>query len=129
MDHLNEKCAVFGIFGKGMDVSRLSFFGLFALQHRGQESSGIAVGDGQAINIHKDLGLVTQVFTEEAIEKLKGFASIGHNRYSTSKDSSLEHVQPLTAFHGKLALVHNGNLPSTTALTYFLTEKGIDAGS
>jgi amidophosphoribosyltransferase len=126
MEGLNEKCAVFGLYGKGMDVARLSFFGLFALQHRGQEGSGIAVADGMGIKCHKDAGLVAQVFTEEAISSLMGHIAIGHNRYSTSKGSSHEHIQPMVVGEDTLAFVHNGNLPSTTALEGFLREKGIN---
>lgn len=128
MDGLNEKCAVFGIYGKGMDVARLSFFGLFALQHRGQEGSGIAVSDGENIRYHKDHGLVAQVFTEEAISSLKGHIAIGHNRYSTSKGSGTEHVQPMMVGGETLAFVHNGNLPSTAALEEFLADKGVAVG-
>src|SRR3989344_2707163 len=119
-----EKCAVFGIYDKGVDVSRTAFFGLFALQHRGQESSGIAVSDGERIASHKNIGLVTQVFTEGSIEALSGHIAIGHNRYSTSKSSSLEYAQPFIA-DNRIALAHNGNLPSTTALKSFLKFKGI----
>lgn len=125
METLNEKCAIFGVYGKGIDVARLSFFGLFALQHRGQESSGIAVADGETIKNFKDHGLVAQVFTEDAIDSLKGHIAIGHNRYSTSKGSGTEHIQPMIVGNGALAFAHNGNLPSTKALEIFLAEKGI----
>lgn len=123
MDRLNEKCAIFGVYGKGMDVARLAFFGLFALQHRGQESSGIAVANGTEIKRHKDHGLVAQVFTEEAIDGMKGHIAIGHNRYSTSKGSGTEHIQPMLVGDGALAFAHNGNLPSTRALEEFLQGK------
>ncbi len=125
MEALNEKCAVFGIYGKGLDVARLTFFGLFALQHRGQEGSGIAVSDGTTIRSHKNHGLVAQVFTEEAILGLTGHIAIGHNRYSTSKGSGTEHVQPMIVGNDTLAFVHNGNLPSTRALEDFLSDKGV----
>lgn len=126
MDAFGEKCAVFGVYGEGMDVARLCYFGLFALQHRGQESSGIATADGATIRCHKDMGLVSHVFSEEAIETLKGYMAIGHNRYSTSGGSTAEHAQPLV-LENMLAFAHNGNLPSTTALSNFLTEKGIES--
>ncbi len=126
-DKLGEKCAVFGVYGKDMDVSRLTFFGLFALQHRGQESAGMAVSDGTTIKLHKDMGLVSQVFTEEIIESLKGHISIGHNRYSTCKNSTVEHAQPFISSDNSIALVHNGNLPSVDLLKQFLTSKGISA--
>ncbi len=125
MDELNEKCAIFGIFGKGLDVSRLSFYGLFALQHRGQESSGISVSDGWKIEAHKHMGLVTQAYGEDDIKRLKGHIAIGHNRYSTSAGTGLLHAQPVLSRDGSMALAHNGNLPSVAALEAFLNEKGI----
>ncbi|MCI0597524.1 amidophosphoribosyltransferase [Candidatus Parcubacteria bacterium] len=125
MEGLGEKCAVFGVYGKGMDVARLTYFGLFAQQHRGQESSGITVSDGNVMKRHCGMGLASQVFTEEDIESLVGHSAIGHNRYSTSKGSELEHCQPFV-LASKLAFAHNGNLPSTTVLREFLTEKGIE---
>src|SRR4051812_9936061 len=100
MDELHEKCAVFGVFGKDMDVSRLTYFGLFALQHRGQESSGMAVSDREKISSHKEMGLVSLVYTEEIIDSLQGNISVGHNRYSTSKVSSLDHAQPILSSDG-----------------------------
>ncbi len=124
-NQLGEKCGVFGAFGKNLDVARLTFFGLFALQHRGQESSGIAAANGYAINCYKNTGLVPQVFNEQTIEDLKGFVAIGHNRYSTSHGTGLEHAQPVIARDGLLALAHNGNLPSTKALEDFLLNKDI----
>ena len=128
MADLGEKCAVFGVFGKDLDVARLTFFGLYALQHRGQESSGIAVSDGRRLASHKAMGLVSQVFTEEDIKKLTGYISIGHNRYSTTGGSKIEHAQPVIIECGNdtIALAHNGNLPTTFALEEFLRGKGID---
>lgn len=129
-DKLKEKCAVFGVYGKGLDVSRLSFYGLFALQHRGQEASGIAVSDGTEINYHKALGLVTHVYSEEDIKKLQGHIAIGHNLYSNTRITDGKHCQPVirTGVNGKLsfALAHNGNIPSLTALQDFLTERGVE---
>src|SRR3989344_8014955 len=87
---LGEKCGVFGVFGYGLDVARLSFFGLFALQHRGQESSGIATSDGERIVCHKGMGLVSQVFSEDNIKELTGHIAIGHNRYSTAGGSHVD---------------------------------------
>ena len=121
---LGEKCAVFGIYGKGLDVARLSFFGLYALQHRGQESSGIAVSDGRRLACHKGMGLVPHVFNEETIEKLKGHIAIGHNRYSTTGGSLVQHAQPILVNDDAIALAHNGNLPSVSALKDFLAGKG-----
>src|SRR2546422_8646317 len=81
-----EECGIFGIYGRGEDVARLTYFGLFALQHRGQESAGIAVADGQQIRVHKEMGLVTQVFDENVLESLSGgHIAIGHTRHSTTR--------------------------------------------
>ena len=124
MENKNEKCAVFGIYGKNLDVSRLTFYGLFALQHRGLESSGIATADGNRIDCYKNMGLVTQVYNEETIQNLKGHIAIGHNRYSTSAGSHIKHAQPIV-INDKIALAHNGNLPSVKALTDFLEAKDI----
>src|SRR2546423_742114 len=93
-DNPREECGVFGIFAPTEEVARITFFGLFALQHRGQESAGIAVSDGRRIKIHKDMGLVTQVFDEEAIQSLQGISAIGHTRYSTTGSSVLCNAQP-----------------------------------
>jgi amidophosphoribosyltransferase len=125
MSDLGEKCGVFGVHGKGMDVARLTFFGLYALQHRGQESSGIATTDGEKIYCHKKMGLVAQVFTEKDIQKLPGHIAVGHNRYSTSKSSHIKHAQPAVIEDVGLTLVHNGNLPSTTLLEGFLASKEV----
>src|SRR3989344_8285166 len=124
MSDLHEKCGIFGIYGKGSDVSRLSFYGLFALQHRGQESSGIATGDGKHIQCYKNTGLVTHVYSESDIHRLSGHLAIGHNRYSTSKATGLAHAQPII-MDDMVALAHNGNLPSTIALEGFLQSKDI----
>lgn len=126
MKNLGEKCAVFGIYGKGLDVSRLAFFGLYALQHRGQENSGIATTDGDEIFCHKGTGLVAQVFTEKIIKSLPGHIAIGHNRYSTSSGAGIEYAHPIEVSDKSMTLVHNGNLPSTTLLVNFLKEKGIE---
>jgi len=124
MFNLNEKCGVFGVYGRDMDVSRLTFYGLFALQHRGQESSGIAVSDGEEIDCFKGTGLVTHIYDERIIKSLRGHIAIGHNRYSTSEGTGLTHAQPIVINH-ELALAHNGNLPSVAALVKFLSERGI----
>jgi amidophosphoribosyltransferase len=131
MADLGEKCAVFGVYGKGLDVARVAFFGLYALQHRGQESSGIASSDGERVMIHKGMGLVSQVFTEEDIAKLTGHIALGHNRYSTAGGSKIEHAQPVIVECGNdtIALAHNGNLPTTVALQEFLQKHGVDASS
>ncbi|MEA3253425.1 MAG: amidophosphoribosyltransferase, partial [Chloroflexota bacterium] len=84
---IRENCGVVGVYAPGIDIARLIFFALFALQHRGQESAGIAVSNGNGINLRADMGLVSQVFTETDLSQLKGYVGIGHNRYSTTGSS------------------------------------------
>jgi len=122
---MREKCAVFGVYGKGLDAARLTYFGLYALQHRGQESSGIASSNGKRISLHKAMGLVAQVYNEHDFEKLHGDLAIGHNRYSTSGGSTDSHIQPIIDKEMTLALAHNGNLPSVDKLRSFLVSKDI----
>lgn len=125
---IKEKCGIFGVIGKGFEAARLVHPGLWALQHRGQESSGIASSDGNKIYLHKGLGLVSHVFEEKDLKRLKGYLAIGHNRYSTSGGSNVSHAQPiLEQVNGRkaIALVHNGNLPSTKKLEEFLKNKNI----
>lgn len=117
-DHLREKCAVFGIWNSD-DAARQAFFGLFALQHRGQENSGIATTDGSKIFSYKGSGLVSQIYTEDILIGLPGRGAIGHNRYSTSHGAGVEHAQPIIV-GDFLAFAHNGNLPSVSALQDFL---------
>jgi len=123
-DGLNEKCAVFGIFNAPKIASRQAYFGLFAMQHRGQEQTGIVSTDGHKIFSYKKSGLVSQVYTEEVLKKLPGFAAIGHNRYSTSKGTSTNHAQPVI-FNNTVSFAHNGNLPSVKALVDFLKKNKI----
>jgi amidophosphoribosyltransferase len=114
-----EECGVFGIYAHGEDVATLTYFGLYALQHRGQEAAGIAVADGQRIVVHKDVGLVNQVFNESALASLDGHLAIGHTRYSTTGASAWGNAQPRyqeTPTGGGLALGHNGNLVNTGEL-------------
>ena len=125
IDELKEKCGIVGIYAKGAPVSRLAFFGLFALQHRGQEASGITTSDGTQFHNHKGAGLVSQVYTEEAINSLKGYIAIGHNRYSTSGGGALAHAQPVVEAGSSFSLAHNGNLPSVKALQDFLKQNNI----
>lgn len=127
-DRLEEECGVFGIFAPGEDVARMTCFGLQALQHRGQESAGIAVGDGATILASKDLGLVTQVFNESSLAALKGDLAIGHVRYSTSGGiESWEAAQPHISSIDEvlIALAHNGTLVNTNALKAKLVDRGI----
>lgn len=125
MEHLNEKCAIVGIYAEGVDVARHAFFGLFALQHRGQEASGITTSDGSNLYTHKGAGLVSGVYTEESIKKLQGHIAIGHNRYSTSGGGALDHAQPVINEENNFSLAHNGNLPSVKALQEFLQSKNV----
>ncbi|HUC86770.1 MAG TPA: amidophosphoribosyltransferase [Candidatus Saccharimonadales bacterium] len=122
---LGEKCAVFGILEPKLEVSRLTYYGLYALQHRGQESSGIVTTDGKRFYRHTGQGLVGQVYRDEELEWLHGTMAVGHNRYSTSGGSA-HHTQPILSPETGVALAHNGNLPSTTALQGFLNEHGIE---
>ena len=113
-----EKCGLFGVWAPGEDVARLTYFGLFAQQHRGQESAGIAVSDGSNILVYKDLGLVSQVFNEATLTTLQGDLAIGHTRYSTTGSSTWDNAQPVFKTDGvhSIALGHNGNLVNTREL-------------
>jgi amidophosphoribosyltransferase len=117
-DHPKEECGVFGVVAPGRDVSRLSFYALHALQHRGQESAGIAVRDGGHVTVQRDLGLVSAVFDESALRSLTGDAAIGHVRYSTTGANKWDNAQPVTQTRGGdiVALGHNGNLTNTGEL-------------
>jgi len=111
-ESLKDKCGVFAIYGKNEDVARISYFGLYSLQHRGQEGAGIAVSDGKKIKAIKGLGLVPSVFSEKDIASLKGYIAIGHTRYSTTGGNTHNNVQPIHVNFGsdELALAHNGNI-------------------
>lgn len=123
-EKLGEKCGIFGVYGKGFDAARLTYFGLYALQHRGQESSGITASDGKEIRFHKANGLVAHVYSEENLHLLKGHMAIGHNRYATSGVSEEDHNQPVITRGRLFSLAHNGNLPSTQKIEQFLKKKG-----
>ncbi len=117
-DRPHEECGVFGIYAPGEDVARITFFGLYALQHRGQESAGIAtMGDGK-VGIHRKMGLVAQVFDEHDLLGLQGEMAVGHTRYSTTGSSRIENAQPIVMESdlGPFVLAHNGNLTNTTSL-------------
>jgi amidophosphoribosyltransferase len=130
-DKPHHECGIFGIFAPNEDVARMTFFGLYALQHRGQESAGIAVADGRGINLHKEMGLVAQVFTEEKLRPLNGHVAIGHTRYSTTGSSKLLNAQPFVVESalGPLAIGHNGNLTNGTALRNELFQRGFGLSS
>jgi len=130
-DHPKEECGVIGIFAPNEDVARMTFFGLYALQHRGQEAAGMAVADGQTMSTHKGVGLVLHVFTPNAMKDLVGHYAIGHTRYSTTGSSSLRNAQPfmIETIHGPLALAHNGNLINSAELRNELMEQGVGFSS
>ena len=115
---IGHACGVFGVYAPGQAVAHLTYLGLYALQHRGQESAGIAVSDGQTITVSKDMGLVTQVFDERRLAPLDGHLAIGHVRYSTTGSSSWRNAQPVYRSVGDagFALGHNGNLTNTVEL-------------
>jgi amidophosphoribosyltransferase len=120
-------CGVFGIYGPERDVARLSYFGLFALQHRGQESAGIAVSDRGRLTVLREMGLVSQVFSEQKLRGLRGQVAIGHSRYSTTGSTHWTNAQPIVQ-HGRartVALGHNGNLTNTGDLRAELVEEGV----
>jgi amidophosphoribosyltransferase len=131
-----DACGVFGVWAPNEDVAKLAYYGLYALQHRGQESAGIAVSDGSRIMVHKEMGLVAQVFDEPALSTLRGHIAVGHCRYSTTGASVWANAQPTFRSTGKvsLALGHNGNLINTRELAGLLDRSapgstGIEATS
>lgn len=126
-DRPNEECGVLGISTPhGDGVAQMAFFGLFALQHRGQEAAGIAVSDGRRARVHKDEGLVANVFTGDTLAPLTGYHAIGHTRYSTTGSNAARNIQPflVETMHGPLALAHNGNLVNASSLREELLARG-----
>lgn len=123
---IKEECGVFGVYAPGEDVARLTYFGLHALQHRGQESAGISVSNGELLLTYKQLGLVTQVFSDADLDNLRGDIAIGHVRYSTTGSTRIENAQPFVIEDGKysVAVAHNGNLLNTAILREKLAEDG-----
>jgi len=127
-DHMEEECGVFGVYAAGEDVARITYFGLHALQHRGQESAGIAVADGHTLMVVKNLGLVAQVFSEGDLDSLQGHLAVGHTRYSTTGASrKWENAQPMISAIGPntIALAHNGNLVNAASLREQLFALGV----
>ncbi|MFI7609104.1 amidophosphoribosyltransferase [Micromonospora sp. NPDC049366] len=123
-----DACGVFGVWAPGEEVANLTYFGLYALQHRGQEAAGIAVSDGSGVVVYKDLGLVAQVFDEPTLASLRGHVAIGHARYSTTGASTWENAQPTlrsTTAGTTIALAHNGNLVNTAELQREVNERGL----
>jgi amidophosphoribosyltransferase len=123
---VHEACGIFGVYAPGEDVARITFFALFALQHRGQESAGIATSDGKKIQLFARMGLVSQVFDEEALSGLTGNIAIGHNRYSTTGSSRICNAQPIVVGNGDdvMAVAHNGNIVNSEHLFKELSDKG-----
>ena len=130
-DDMHEACGIFGVYAPGEDIARLTYFALFALQHRGQESAGIATSDGSKLQIYAKMGLVSQVFTEQDLAKLSGYIAVGHNRYSTTGSSRICNAQPLMVGTGDdaMAVAHNGNITNAEALRRELEEKGYTFGT
>src|SRR5574340_1327622 len=124
-DGPREECGVFAVYGHE-EAARVAFFGLFALQHRGQESAGIATADGCQVWAHKGMGLASEVFREDTLAKLPGHLAIGHVRYSTTGSSVLSNAQPFLVHHGEeyYALAHNGNLVNAQPLPTELADRG-----
>ena len=120
-----DACGVFGVWAPGEEVAKLTYYGLYALQHRGQESAGIAVSRGNGILVYKDMGLVAQVFDESHLSALTGHLAIGHTRYSTTGASIWENAQPTfrSTATGSIALAHNGNLTNTRELAALVEER------
>lgn len=127
-DKPEEACGVFGVYAPGEKVAKLAYFGLYALQHRGQESAGIATFEGEKVHSHKDMGLVSQVFNEAILNELPGDLAVGHTRYSTTGSSRVVNAQPaiVPTRLGSLALAHNGNLVNTAQLRAALAETNHD---
>jgi amidophosphoribosyltransferase len=126
-----DACGVFGVWAPGEEVAKLIYFGLYALQHRGQEAAGMAVSDGSTVCVYKELGLVAQVFDEATLSAMTGHVGIGHTRYSTTGSSTWENAQPsfrTSAAGGSVALAHNGNLTNTAALAARVAGAGGDVG-
>ena len=124
-DHFHDECGVFGVFNHA-EAAKMTYLGLYALQHRGQEAAGIASTDGANIHIHKAMGLVQEIFTPDVISHLPGAVAIGHTRYSTAGDKSLMNAQPVVidCNKGKLAVAHNGNLTNAMELRRKLEHRG-----
>src|SRR6266699_5321044 len=124
-DYPKHYCGVFGVYGHP-NAAELTYYGLYALQHRGQESAGIVTSDGRRFRAHRGMGLVSQVFTGEILHHLVGAIAVGHTRYSTTGSSHIQNAQPLTVDckRGQIAIAHNGNLTNAVSLREELEAKG-----
>ena len=125
MDKFKDECGVFGIFGHP-EAANLTYLGLYALQHRGQESAGIVAADGARMRVSRAMGQVAEAFDEQTLDKLPGHLAIGHTRYSTAGESKLENAQPflIDCAHGQIAICHNGNLVNARELRDELVRDG-----
>src|SRR5471030_48520 len=128
-DKFKDECGVFGVYSNKnitLDVASMTYYGLYALQHRGQESAGIAVADGEKIDIHKGLGLITEAFKQTDLEELKGHIAIGHVRYSTAGGKGIENAQPIvsTSKLVPVAMAHNGQLVNADVIKELLEDAG-----
>ena len=130
-DRPQEACGVYGVLAPELDVANLTYFGLYALQHRGQESAGIAVFQGEQVRLHKEMGLVSQVFDRNILARLPGGLAIGHTRYSTTGSSQVCNAQPVMLMTrlGPMAMAHNGNLVNTTELSQAMAARGTESVS
>jgi amidophosphoribosyltransferase len=130
-DKPHDECGIIGVYAPNEDVARMTFFGLYALQHRGQEAAGIAVSDGVTARLYKDNGLVAQVFTPQNLAPLQGHFAIGHTRYSTTGSSSARNAQPflIETQHGPLGVAHNGNIVNANDLRLELLRRGVGLSS
>ena len=126
-DSLHEECGVIGIYRNERNAARLAYYGLFALQHRGQECAGIAVNNQGFVEHIKGMGLVSDVFDEKALNELQGNIAIGHVRYSTAGDKDVKNAQPLVAKYkrGDIGLAHNGNLVNSESIREMLEDDGV----
>ncbi|HUK32854.1 MAG TPA: class II glutamine amidotransferase, partial [Vicinamibacterales bacterium] len=124
-DKLKEECGVFGIFGHP-EAANMTYLGLYALQHRGQESAGIAASDGQVVRVSRAMGHVADIFNNTNLSSLSGQMGIGHVRYSTAGESSVANAQPflIDCAHGQMAICHNGNLVNASELKDMLVRQG-----
>src|SRR5579862_9681528 len=124
-DHFHDHCGVCGVFGHP-EAAKIAYLGLYALQHRGQESAGVVSSDGTNLHLEKGMGLVQEIFTPPVLERLPGTSAVGHTRYSTAGDTSLNNAQPIVidCGKGKLALAHNGNLTNAGRLRRTLEHRG-----
>ncbi|MBL4936222.1 amidophosphoribosyltransferase [Clostridium sp. YIM B02515] len=126
-DKFKEECGVFGIYSReDLDIASITYYGLYALQHRGQESAGIAVSDGENVICHKEMGLVNEVFNKSVLDEMKGISSIGHVRYSTTGSSNVNNAQPILGKYklGNIAIAHNGNLVNANIIRELLEDGG-----